>query len=188
MRSRERRTGLALAWMALGCVACDRGDWAPVERTARTAFNGWDMWSTAAVSPYKTPMPLTPEGTVPFGGNQTFEQVFAEIRSMESSARGERARVAYRRYCHHCHGPSGDGRIIVGESFAPRIPDLRRSAVQTATDRDLLERVMHGSQVMIPLEGTLTPQEALLAIGHVRTLGGAPSEPFFAPRDTVPGR
>ena len=47
--------------------------------------------------------------------------------------------TAYRRYCSHCHGEHGDNRTIVGESFSPRLPDLRLPGTQAKTDRELYE-------------------------------------------------
>jgi hypothetical protein len=123
---------------------------------------------------------------VPFGGVPGFGQATEALGRLAPAERAARAAVTYRRYCHHCHGPHGDGRIIVGESFAPRLPDLRAAAVQTQPDRALYDRVRQGSALMIPLDDTVTPLETLLAIEHVRNLGAAPSEPFFPAQSTRP--
>lgn len=107
---------------------------------------------------------------------------------MGSQPRARRAAETYRRYCHHCHGQNGDGRIIVGESFSPALPDLRAPASQSRPEGQLYRQVMRGGRIMIPLDDTLTPLDALLALEHVRTLAQAPSRPFFAPRSEEPIR
>jgi mono/diheme cytochrome c family protein len=187
-----KRSTLALVAVALGGATLlpvalyDKGDWFPFERTLRALFNGWDMWETASVRPYEAPMPEVPSGTVPFGGRPGLSEAQAELAATQPSARAAQADVAYRRFCHHCHGPNGDGRIIVGESFDSRLPDLRSPAVQTQSDAQLYERVRQGGKVMIPLEDTLTPADTLLTIHQVRALAGAPSHPFFEARSTRP--
>ena len=62
-----RRGAAALAVLAaLALAGCDRGDWAgSVERVAREAVNGWDMWETDAVQPHEKPMPPSVSGSAP---------------------------------------------------------------------------------------------------------------------------
>ena len=76
----------------------------------------------------------------------------------------------------------------MGESFTPRLPDLRLPGTQAKDDRVLYDLLMHGSERMVPLDDTVTPVEAVQAIDHVRTLAGAPSRPLFAPKSTRPIR
>jgi len=167
----------------------DRGDWFPFERTIRAAVNGWDMWSTPAVRPFEGPMPPAPEGAVPFGGTVGFEAASAAVGSMTPDARSAAGKEAYRRYCSHCHAAAGDARSIVGESFAPKPTDLRSERVQSRSTRELYQAVRDGQGTMLPLADTLTPEQTLLAIEHVRTLAGATgSGPVFPPRDTAPLR
>ena len=183
--SKARLMLLACA-AALALVACDRGDWFPFERTFRALFNGWDMWSTAAVSPHGQPMPPVPEGAVPVGGLRRYEAARAGLDALPAAEKAAGGALAWRRYCHHCHGPNGDARIIVGESFSPAIPDLRLPAAQGRTDREIYDQVQRGGAVMIPLDDTVTPLETLLAIRHLRSLASAPSKPFFPPQSAVP--
>jgi mono/diheme cytochrome c family protein len=187
--SRWRKVAIAAAVVGaalLPAALYDWGDWFPFERTARALFNGWDMWSTAAVRPFQKPMPQVPSGAVPFGGTPGFAEAETELGRLAPAERARLAALSYRRYCHHCHGLNGDGRIIVGESFDPRVPDLRAPAVQARTDQDLFEPVRHGGKVMIPLADTLTPLETLLAVRHVRELAAAPSRPFLPAQSTRP--
>jgi len=169
--------------------SCDKGDYFPPERALRAAFNGWDMWDTDAVAPYKAPMPATPAGAVPVNYDRDpYATARAKVDAMAPQER-KRAQVeSYRRYCSHCHGAHGDNRTIVGESFTPRLPDLRLPGTQAKDDRVLYDLLMHGSERMVPLDDTVTPVEAVQAIDHVRTLAGAPSEPLFPPKSTRPIR
>jgi mono/diheme cytochrome c family protein len=174
--------------LLLGALGCDKGDWFPPERTAREVLNGWDMWDTAAVMPYRMPMVAVPAGSLPIDHQDNFAAGQAELHQLSAQQRRDRGALAYRRYCHHCHGPNGDSRIIVGESFAPAVPDLRSNRAQALDDRAIYNQLMRGSQNMIPLDDTLTPLEAMLTIAHMRTLAGAGSRPFFPPASTKPAR
>jgi hypothetical protein len=180
------RAALAVA-LLLAFAGCDRGDWfGPLERVAREALMAWDMWATDAVRPYEAPMPSTPEGTVPVDGAQGFDEAREQWRNLTGEQRREGAALAYRRYCHHCHGASGDGRIIVGESLDAWMPDLRDASVQEQTNEELYEAIAGGFTLDLPLDRTMTPLEIMLAIDHVRSLRAAPSEPYFKPRSTQP--
>lgn len=185
----KRLAAAMVVLAALALAACDRGDWAgAVERAAREAFNGWDMWETPAVQPHELPMPHAAHGTVALNGAIGFEQARQQLNALDPAARAERAALAYRRYCHHCHGPNGDGRIIVGESFDVRPPDLRSPRIQSLDDRQLYDSIAKGTDVIIPLAAIVTPLDRLLAIEYVRGLADAPSEPFFEPRNVEPVR
>jgi len=181
---------LSVALLASGCEAIWHDAFGPAERLARTLFNGWDMWQTPAVRPYEDPMPGIPAGAVqarPAAGPlATFETARHAFDALDGATRTTGGAQAYRRFCHHCHGESGDGRIIVGESFdvAPR--DLRSDDVQDLDDEDVFEVVRDGSGAMLALHDTLTPLEVLLAIRHMRGLKGAPSRPFYPPQATIP--
>jgi len=183
----ERRRPILAALLLLALAGCDRGDWfGPAERVAREVLMAWDMWSTDSVRPYETPMPPAPEGSVPAGGTSGFDEAREQWRSLTEEQRLEGGALAYRRYCHHCHGPSGDGRIIVGESLDAWMPDLRDPSVQEQSNEELYEAVAGGFTLDVPLDKTMTPLEIMLAIDHIRRLEGEPSSPYFTPRSTEP--
>ena len=170
-------------------TACEKGyEDGPFERGARAALDGWDMWNTAAVRPYEAPMPDTPEGTVQVEDRFSFEAGRQAFRALDAGDREARAALTYRRYCHHCHGENGDGRIIVGESHELKPTDLREGRIQKMTDRALFDHIHNGGKLMLPLAATLSPLEMLLAIAHVRTLKDRPSKPYFKPKFTEPIR
>ena len=182
---------LPLVWLSLAplATACDKGDYFPPERTMRAAFNGWDMWNTDAVSPYQAPMPALPAGAIPVDYDRDpFATARSKVQGMDPQTPQLAEDTAYGRYCSHCHGPNGDSRTMVGESFTPRLPDLRLPATQAKADRELYDLLMHGSERMVALDDTVTPVEAVLAIAHVRSLAGAPSRPLFSPKSTQPIR
>jgi hypothetical protein len=185
-----RRGIAALAVLAiLSLTACDRGDWAgSVERVAREAVNGWDMWETDAVQPHEKPMPPSVPGSIALTGTAGFEQARQQLAALDPAQREERAALVYRRYCHHCHGPNGDARIIVGESFGVPVPDLRSREIQSHGDRELYDSVSDGTEIIIPLAAIMTPLDRLLAIEYVRGLADAPSSPFYEPRNVEPVR
>lgn len=190
MRSRHLLSLCAAALVATGCEAIWHDAFGPAERLARTLTNGWDMWQTPAVRPYEHPMPGTPAGAVPArpapGPLATYEHARGSLDALAPAAQQAGAAQAYRRFCHHCHGAGGDGRIIVGESFDVVPRDLRSDDVQDLDDEDLFELVQDGSGAMLALHDTLTPLEVLLAIRHVRGLKGGPSRPFYPPQATTP--
>jgi hypothetical protein len=159
----------------------------PVERGVRAALGTWDMWETRMVSPYEAPLAMPPSGTVRLGESAgAFERARARYEEISSRELNAGAAKTYRVYCGHCHGPAGDNRTIVGESFGFALPDLRDEHIQKLSDREMFERLTRGSEKMIPLADTLTPLKRLLAIRHVRTLKGRKSAPPFPPRWVEP--
>ena len=180
------RWGL-LALLLLLIAACEKGiEDGPFERGARAALNGWDMWTTDFVRPYENPMPNIPEGTVAQEDRFSFARGQKDLESVLPDKREAKAALAYRRYCHHCHGPNGDGRTIVGESHEFRPKDLRATRVQQMDDKALFKHLKEGGELMLPLAATLSPLEMLLVIGHVRGLKKRPTRPHFKPQFTKP--
>ncbi len=171
------------------CEAIWHDAFGPAERGARALFNGWDMWNTPAVRPYERPMPNTPEGTVQATPellpSSTFAAAKVRVEAMDPKARAEKASLAYRRFCYHCHGPAGAGRVIVGESFGVAPTDLRDDG-QDLDDEEMFDAIRAGSGDMLSLADTLTPEETVLVIEYVRTLAGAPARPFYPPQNTEP--
>ena len=181
---------LAAGLLAGGCEAAWHDAFGPAERLARKLVNGWDMWQQPSVRPYEPAMPGMPEGIVPAlpaaGPAAAFGEARRAVEALEPEAREAAEARAWRRFCHHCHGAHGDGRIIVGESFAIRPADVRGEDIQAMDDETLFDSVRDGTGAMLSLRATVTPAEALLAIGHLRRLKGAPSRPFYPPVATTP--
>jgi cytochrome c553 len=146
------------------------------------------MWETDAVQPHEKPMPLPVHGTHPVNGAPGFEEAKLQLAEMKPALREQRADLVYRRFCHHCHGPNGDGRSIVGESFGVKPPDLRSPEIQARSERYLFDHLSYGSDVLIPLAPIMTPVDRLLAIERMRALAGAPSVPLYERRNVEPLR
>ena len=83
----------------------------PVERGIRAALGTWDMWQTPMEAPFEEPLREMPEGVVAIGqGEDPFLRARAKVAKLDETARQKAAALAYRRFCHHCHGPNGDNR------------------------------------------------------------------------------
>ena len=186
---RARGILMVLGIVTVSVTACEKGyEDGPFERGARTALNGWDMWDTPSVRPYEAPMPDTPEGSVPTEDRFSYKTSETALKNLDPQKRTAKAALTYRRYCHHCHGPNGDGRIIVGESHEYKPADLRQPRIQQMDDRALFKHIEEGGQLMLPLGATLSPLEMRLAIEYLRTLKNKPSTPYFKPQFTEPIR
>lgn len=176
-----------LALLVTTTLSGCHGDWlGPIERGARAAFNGWDMWDTPSVRPYEAPLTLPVEGTQTVERRASYQQAVQQMTALSPAEQQRRAALTYRRFCHHCHGSNGDGRIIVGESFDVTMPDLRNGNTPDLDDEQLYDFISGGSGAMLALESSMTPLERALVIPHVRTLTRAPTQPFFPPRAERP--
>ena len=171
----------------LATTGCEDGDWlGPMERGMRAAFDGWDMWATDAVRPYEDPMPSTVPGTIPTDGIVSFETAQKQAQSMSPGDSQMRADLVYRRFCHHCHGPNGDGRIIVGESLDIAPKDLGSLTVQRKSDKQLFQHLETGGRLMVPLLETMSKEDMILVIGKIRSLKGSASRPYFKTQFDTP--
>lgn len=168
-------------------IIFERGDYlGPLERSARAILSGWDMWATESVRPYEDPMPESVPGAVSVDGGPSYSKALAEFEALKKSQLEVDAKLTYDRFCQHCHGPNGDGRVIVGESFGIPIPDLRSPKVQFSGRVRLYDKISEGQENMIPLKESLTPTEILLTIYHIKALKNAPSVPYYSPKNVAP--
>lgn len=106
------------------------------------------MWETPAVRPHEEPLIVMEDGRVPFqGGEAVFREVYGdEIRSplpLKDAAVIAAGEEQYGLYCAQCHGKYQDGYGTVGQSFAPKIPDLRTESVQYMNDGDLFQYISY---------------------------------------------
>lgn len=86
-------------------------------------------------------------------------------------------KVAYGRYCSHCHGDLGYGWTSVGSSFDPHPPDLVQ-AIEPRSDGWLFGHVTFGGGLSPPLGPTVSVEDRWLIISYLRTL---PEERASAP-------
>jgi mono/diheme cytochrome c family protein len=139
------------------------------------------MQETPAVRPHEEPLLVMGDGRVPFGGGEAiFRATYGdEIRSPlplkdpEIVAEGERQ---YGLFCAQCHGKRHDGYGTVGQSFAPRIPDLRSDIVQRMNDGDLFQYISYsfpGSRHP-GLASTIEMGDRWRIVGYLKSLGLRP--------------
>ena len=136
------------------------------------------MKEDEALRTYERALPEMPKGTVPKAGGQ---QVLPEANPStlvnplppgpESIARGAQA---YQYYCVQCHGPNGDGKGTVGQSFAPLPTNLKGRPVQEQTDGDLFYRISFGFNRHPPLFYTAPEEDRWAVIHFMRSLAAQP--------------
>ena len=170
---------LALALLLNGCLGGG-------SQTPATRFYVLNSLYSAENITQQKPVVVLEDATVPREDRFSIQAGRADLEPLDAEKRRERAALTYRRYCHHCHGPNGDGRIIVGESLELAPADLRSAEVQAMSEEALFEHVQSGGSLMIPRGATMSPGEMLLSIDHLRTLEGRESRPHFRPRNTEP--
>ncbi|MFB3890613.1 MAG: cytochrome c [Phycisphaerae bacterium] len=137
------------------------------------------------IRPYHAAMPLPPEGAVPVEDVWPALPTTAQATTMKVSipatpANIARGKVYYGYYCAFCHGPSGDGRVPVGESFVPAPADLRSPKVRSMSDGQLLRAMLTGDghrPILVHtgkeavLEYTVLPEHRDYLVLYVRSLG-----------------
>jgi len=69
-----------------------------------------------------------------------------ELTLQTTAAVVEQGKKAYEYYCVHCHGPGGNGKGTVGQSFAPLPTDLKSVYVQGQTDGAIFQQDQPGLQ------------------------------------------
>jgi len=131
------------------------------------------MRNDEAVDRYEMEFPAMPLDVVPLGGGM--HPLFSESDATENPLVANRevlatGKEAYGFYCRQCHGPSGDGRGTVGQSFAPLPTDLKSDYVREQTDRQIFERVGKGYKRHPPLAYTASIKERWAVIHYLRSL------------------
>jgi mono/diheme cytochrome c family protein len=132
------------------------------------------MKNQEAVQTYKETMPQMPEKTIPFTGG------LQEVRSSNperlknpfpsSPALLEKGKEGYNHYCVACHGPGGEGRGTVGQSFAPLPTDLRGAHVQNQSDGRLFYTLTFGWKRHPALGFMLSEEDRLTILHYIRSL------------------
>jgi mono/diheme cytochrome c family protein len=81
-----------------------------------------------------------------------------------------RGGVYYQYYCVFCHGDNGAGDGPVGQSYIPRVPDLRTQKVATLSDGELLRSMLTGIGHEPVLERVVPPEYRWYLVQFVRSL------------------
>jgi len=132
------------------------------------------MYDQESVRTYKTAIPDMPEGTVPTkGGIQQLKKADPKalknplVSNSDSVAQGEET---YKYFCIQCHGPQGDGKGTVGQSFAPLPSNLRDARVHEQTDGELFVKISLGFRRHPPLGDTVSEEDRWATIVYIRSL------------------
>lgn len=140
-------------------------------------FTGPRMRIQPHVREYQLVMPPPPEGSVPLKNPlpslPTVQQAQALNLPLASTAANlARGQVYYTYYCVFCHGPSGDGRGPVGDSYFPTPTDLRTARVQKMGDGELLRAMLTGVGHEPVLDRNVPQDDRWYLVLYVRHLAG----------------
>jgi len=132
------------------------------------------MKEQEAVQTYGEEFPEMPAGTMPTeGGLEAVRTSDPETLRNPLPFTAEwvaRGKEQYGFYCVMCHGPDGDGRGTVGQSFYPLPTDLRSLRVQDQSDGAIFHKVSLGSGRTPPLAYTVAEQDRWAIIHYIRSL------------------
>ncbi len=83
-----------------------------------------------------------------------------------------RGKTSYGYFCVMCHGPKGDGRGTVGQSFSPLPTDLGSAYVRNQSDGLLFYRISLGFKRHPSLYATVSSDDRWAVIHYLRSLRG----------------
>ncbi len=152
------KISFVLAAMCLGLWGCDYGR----------------MKEQESLRTYESKLPQMPSGTVPIHGGM--ELVLAQDLKTLKNPLGdeprwiEQGKQAYGFYCVMCHGPKGDGRATVGQSFYPLPSDLLSKEIQALSDGEIFGIITWGSRRSPPLGYTVSEEDRWAIIRFIRFL------------------
>ncbi len=86
----------------------------------------------------------------------------------------QRGRVYYQYYCTYCHGATGAGDGLVGQSYVPRPADLRKAEFAQCSDAQLLRASLLGVGHEPVLERVVLSEHWWYLMLYVRTLQAQP--------------
>jgi mono/diheme cytochrome c family protein len=135
-----------------------------------------------AVHAHERPLLSVPAGVVPTtevaGRRQTADVepalTLAEAEALTNPTKADRAslqrgKVAYDRYCGHCHGDLGYGWTSVGSSFDPAPPDLVE-ATSDWSDGQVFGTITFGSNRCPALGYMVSVDDRWQIVSFIRTL------------------
>ena len=132
------------------------------------------MRNQPSIKPYERDMPAMPAHVVPTTGGDVLPDEAAArelpnpVPSSEPAATVGQTYYGY--YCQHCHGPDGNARTPVGESYMPQPTPLTSRQVQEATDGELYRGMVLGPGHEPVLKTTVPPERRWYIIHFIRTL------------------
>ena len=136
---------------------------------------GPHMIDQPSIQPYERQMPDMPEGTVPTTGRLqtiTLEQSRLPRNPVPATPINvKNGGIYYEYYCRMCHGVSGHGDGLVGQSYVPKPANLASPRVVSLSDGQLYWRMLHGVGHDPVMEETIIPSQRWPLVLYVRTLG-----------------
>ncbi len=132
------------------------------------------MKDQESVRTYEAETPEMEVQSIPVGGGVAqLRNVDPEKMKNPLPATNEviaRGKASYEYFCVMCHGPEGDGRGTVGQSFAPLPADLRSAYVRGQSDGLLFYRISLGFKRHPPLYETVSSDDRWAVIHYLRSL------------------
>jgi len=133
------------------------------------------MRNDEAIEFYEMELPGMPSGILPLGERTDLLPMDPqELKNPIAASQVAIAagKTAYGFYCVHCHGPGGEGRGTVGQSFAPLPTNLKSRYVQQQSDGSLFYRIGRGYRRHPPLAYTVSIEDRWALILYMRSLAG----------------
>ncbi|MEW6667784.1 MAG: cytochrome c [Thermodesulfobacteriota bacterium] len=134
------------------------------------------MYRDEAAHLYRSALPEMPPGSIPLtGGLEKLRRTPPEefrLSVQATPATLMQGKKAYEYFCVHCHGPGGNGKGTVGQSFAPLPADLKSAYVQVQTDGVIFHRISLGFKRHPPLGDTVSEKDRSALVVYIRSVGG----------------
>jgi len=131
-------------------------------------LNNPDMSVQQSLTSYDARMPDLPRDAVPADPALYFPSLRQGGKAAQPTL--TRGKFAYDAYCVFCHGLKGDGEGPVGQSFAPSVPTLRTSKLQTMDDQALTHAIFTGDGHYPVIPRVVPPDDRPSLILYVRGL------------------
>lgn len=125
---------------------------------------------------YRSALPDLRAGSIPVtGGLERLRRIppdELQLSLQPTEAVLRQGKKAFETYCLHCHGPGGNGKGTVGQSFAPLPADLKSAYVQNQTDGAIFHRISLGYKRHPPLGYTVSEKDRTALVYYIRSLVG----------------
>lgn len=83
----------------------------------------------------------------------------------------KQGKLAYTRFCQHCHGVDGTGKSSLTNAYpVAAIPKLNRAELAEMPDRYFFEKITKGGAMMPYLGHAVTPKERWQIVSYLRTI------------------
>lgn len=123
------------------------------------------LWEQPSVHPYEQPQLRPTSGTIAVDAPEPIANIALLNNPIATTSETISAgHLAYRRYCHQCHGANLDGDATVGPSLPYAQLNLLLPRVAAMSDGEIFSAIWEGTKPKPPPEGTTGT--VLAAIGN----------------------